>query len=133
MRDGVSLSERTYTKPLVTGTDILRLRDLEAYVKFSQGLPVAKVRFEYRHKTQDIPACMPKPVSERFLKHKAFLDEAEKNQVINTNIKAISSENELPLIGMPGESNHKEFYDDEDKKLSITFLAELEKLKQSHS
>ena len=122
MRDGVSLSERTYTKPLVTGTDILRLRDLEAYLKFSQGLPVAKVKFEYRHKTQDIPACMPKPVSTRFAKHKVFLDEAEKKQLINTNTntKAVSSNNALPLIGMPGKNMHVEKNDG----LATEFMAE---------
>src|SRR3989338_548835 len=47
MRDGVNLSEQKQTKLVVSGSQIMMLNDLEAYLKFPQNLPVTKVKFDY--------------------------------------------------------------------------------------
>ena len=44
MRDGVNLSDQTRTHPLVREEEIMQLKDLEAYVKLPEGLPVTKVK-----------------------------------------------------------------------------------------
>lgn len=48
MRDGVSLSEQKQTKLVVSGSQIMMLNDLEAYLKFPQDLPVTKIKFDYQ-------------------------------------------------------------------------------------
>lgn len=48
MRDGVSLSEQKQTKLVVSGSQIIMLNDLEAYLKFPQDLPVTKIKFDYQ-------------------------------------------------------------------------------------
>ncbi len=47
MRDGVNLSKYHKIKPVVSGSDIMQLKDLAAYLKLPGGLPVTKVGFEY--------------------------------------------------------------------------------------
>ena len=45
MRDGVSLSDQRRIKPAVTATDIINLKDLEAYLKFPGTSSVTKITF----------------------------------------------------------------------------------------
>lgn len=47
MRDGVSLSNQKQTKPVVTASQIMMLKDLEAYLKFPGSLPVTKIALSY--------------------------------------------------------------------------------------
>lgn len=49
IRDGVSLSQQTKTKPLVLATEIACLRDLEAYIKLPATVPTGRIRM--RHKS----------------------------------------------------------------------------------
>ena len=44
MRDGVNLSDQIRTHPLVREEEIMQLKDLEAYIKLPEGLPVTKVK-----------------------------------------------------------------------------------------
>jgi type IV conjugative transfer system coupling protein TraD len=48
IRDGVSLSQQTRTKPLVLATEIACLPDLEAYIKLPATVPTGRIRM--RHK-----------------------------------------------------------------------------------
>ena len=49
MRDGVSLNEQRKQKPIVPYSDILNLKDLDAYVKLPGDFPVAKFTFTYKN------------------------------------------------------------------------------------
>lgn len=48
IRDGVSLSQQTKTKPLVLATEIACLPDLEAYVKLPATVPTGRVKMRYK-------------------------------------------------------------------------------------
>lgn len=47
MRDGVSLNDQRREKPVVNPDKLMKLPDLEAYLKVPGDYPVAKVRFRY--------------------------------------------------------------------------------------
>jgi len=47
MRDGVNLSHQKQTKPVVNSSQIMQLKDLEAYLKFPGNFPVSKIDFSY--------------------------------------------------------------------------------------
>lgn len=47
MRDGVNLSSTKHVNPLVRATDIMKLENLEAYLKLPGDLPVTKFKFSY--------------------------------------------------------------------------------------
>jgi type IV conjugative transfer system coupling protein TraD len=59
IRDGVSLNEQQRLKPVVSANDIMVLDDLEAYLKLSGNLPVAKVRFEVEKAKKVCPGYIP--------------------------------------------------------------------------
>ncbi len=48
IRDGVSLNQQTYTKPIVIPTEIQNLENLEAYIKLPGHYPVTKIKMEYQ-------------------------------------------------------------------------------------
>jgi len=47
IRDGVSLSQNTQTKPLILPTEIANLKDLEAFVRLPGTFPVGRVVMQY--------------------------------------------------------------------------------------
>ena len=47
MRDGVSLTEQHNVRYLVTPTDLMRLDNLEAFIKFPRNLDVSKLKFKF--------------------------------------------------------------------------------------
>jgi type IV secretory pathway TraG/TraD family ATPase VirD4 len=47
MRDGVSLSNQKQTKPVISASQIMMLKDLEAYLKFPGNLPITKIALSY--------------------------------------------------------------------------------------
>lgn len=49
IRDGVSLSPQTRTKPLILPTEIANLQDLEALIKFPGPYPVCRTRLKYKN------------------------------------------------------------------------------------
>jgi len=48
IRDGVSLSQNTQTKPLILPTEIANLKDLEAFIKFPGTFPVGRGVMQYK-------------------------------------------------------------------------------------
>ena len=48
IRDGVSLSQQTRTKPLVLPTEIGCLPDLEAYIKLPASVPTGRLKMRYK-------------------------------------------------------------------------------------
>ncbi len=70
IRDGVSLSPQTRTKPLVLPAEIASLKDLEAFVKFPGSLPVCKIQMQYK----DISAITSEfePLSKMELKKRLY-------------------------------------------------------------
>lgn len=47
MRDGVSLSAQQHIRPLISPSEIMKLNNLEAYLKFPRNLPATKVTFPW--------------------------------------------------------------------------------------
>jgi type IV secretory pathway TraG/TraD family ATPase VirD4 len=56
MRDGVNLASQRQTKPVVSASDIMMLKDLEAFMKVPGGFPVTKIAFEYLALPQKQPS-----------------------------------------------------------------------------
>lgn len=50
MRDGVSLSDHTHTKPTVSATCLMNLPNLEAYLKLPSNFPITKLKFTYTNR-----------------------------------------------------------------------------------
>jgi type IV secretory pathway TraG/TraD family ATPase VirD4 len=48
MRDGVSLTEHKKQKAIVPYSELLNLKDLEAYIKLPEDYPVSKLTFKYK-------------------------------------------------------------------------------------
>ncbi len=48
MRDGVSTSKQTKTKPLILPSQISDLEDLQAYVKLPNGFPITKTKLTFK-------------------------------------------------------------------------------------
>ena len=69
MRDGVSLSDQRRIKPAVSATDIMNLKDLEAYLKFPGTASVAKIKFSH---------VKPSPVAAPFIEKPQALPQAPK-------------------------------------------------------
>jgi len=55
MRDGVSLSDQRKYRPVISPTDLMKLKNLEAYVKIAENGVLGKTKFSYR----DIPSAQP--------------------------------------------------------------------------
>jgi type IV conjugative transfer system coupling protein TraD len=64
MRDGVSLSEHTQTKPIIPYTEIMNLPDLSAYIKLPGDYPVAKIKLEPINIPEKNELFIKKPVLE---------------------------------------------------------------------
>ena len=52
MRDGVSLTQRREMRPLALPSEIMRLENLDGYLKFPGPWPVARIRLDYVEKAQ---------------------------------------------------------------------------------
>ncbi len=79
MRDGVNLSHHKQTKPVANASQIMQLKDLEAYLKFPGNFPVAKMTFSYLSLEKETPVYIAKPkVNEETEKDK---EEKEKPDV----------------------------------------------------
>lgn len=69
IRDGVSLSPQTRTKPLILPTEISNLQDLEAFIKFPGPYPICRTKLKY--KKLPVIASSFEPVPEIELKQRA--------------------------------------------------------------
>lgn len=47
MREGINLSHQVQMKPVVTGSQVMLLKNLEAFLKFPGSFPISKVTFPY--------------------------------------------------------------------------------------
>ena len=64
IRDGVSLSPQTRTKPLILPTEIANLRDLEAYIKLPGPYPVCRTKLTYKNLPIRTESFTPVPEDE---------------------------------------------------------------------
>jgi hypothetical protein len=63
MRDGVNLSTQKQTKAVVSGSDIMMLKDLEAFIKVPGDFPVTKIAFDYLSLDRKQPTFIATPTS----------------------------------------------------------------------
>lgn len=59
MRDGVNLSHSKQTKSVITASQIMMLKDLEAYLKFPGDFPTSKIKFDYLELESTNPIYIP--------------------------------------------------------------------------
>ncbi|MBP6986059.1 MAG: type IV conjugative transfer system coupling protein TraD [Alphaproteobacteria bacterium] len=66
IRDGVSLSQQTRTKPLVLATEIACLPDLEAYIKLPATVPTGRIKMKFKDVMSETKGfiAMIKPLEE---------------------------------------------------------------------
>ena len=62
IRDGVSLSQQTKTKPLVLATEIACLPDLEAYIKLPATVPTGRVKMRFKDVMSVTKGFVAKPI-----------------------------------------------------------------------
>ena len=48
VRDGISIGTQTVTRPLVSSSEIMNMRDMQAYVRVPEDVPVTKIKLRYR-------------------------------------------------------------------------------------
>ncbi|MBP9752212.1 MAG: type IV conjugative transfer system coupling protein TraD [Proteobacteria bacterium] len=60
MRDGVNLGAQKTTRKVVPPTEIMKLQDLNCFIKLKGDLPVAKYAFTYLKMEQKAPSFIPK-------------------------------------------------------------------------
>lgn len=75
MRDGVNLSGQRMDKPVVSGSDIMQLKNLHAYLKLPESASIAEIAFPFIELPRICSACVEKPVhTEKFLKENISFD-----------------------------------------------------------
>ncbi len=60
MRDGVSLTERREMRPLALPSEIMRLENLDGYLKFPGPWPVAQIRLDYVKRPRAAESFIPR-------------------------------------------------------------------------
>ena len=67
MRDGVSLTQRREMRPLALPSEIMRLENLDGYLKFPGPWPVARIRLDYVERPKAAESFVPRenaPITE---------------------------------------------------------------------
>ncbi len=121
MRDGVSLSHQKQIKPVVNASQIMQLKDLEAYLKFPGNFPVAKIEFSYLKLPVQTAVYIEKPTKPIKKEEEKNNDEVRSN-IVHLNFKAANSEsnksNETEELPTVSEKNEHEV--DEKEKIVIS-------------
>ncbi len=86
MRDGVSLTQRREMRPLALPSEIMRLENLNGYLKFPGPWPVARIRLDYVERPKTAESFVPREGA-------TLADEAEDAEVGP----------QEPLVGSPGD------------------------------
>ncbi len=93
MRDGVSLSDQRKYRPVISATDLMKLENLEAYVKLSEVGSLGKVKFRFQNLSECEPAFCRKDL--KVFIHEEELDEGtdgeEENQSLSYTSEKIPS------------------------------------------
>ncbi|MBY0281117.1 MAG: type IV secretion system DNA-binding domain-containing protein [Alphaproteobacteria bacterium] len=62
MRDGVSLSDQRKYRPVISPTDLMKLKNLESYIKMAEVGVLGKIKFSYLNVPLVVPAFCAKSV-----------------------------------------------------------------------
>jgi len=89
MRDGVNLSNQKQTRPVVTASQIMMLKDLEAFLKLPGNFPVTKVAFDYIDYPKVTTSFVP---NEKVLKTKTQKETADSKTI---SLELFSDEDEV--------------------------------------
>ena len=91
MRDGVNLSNQKQTKSVVSPSQIMMLKDLEAYLKFPGDLPVTKIALPYLKLNYGTPV---------FIQKKPKDEKQEKKQEVKEQAAEAHAAAEQPSISV---------------------------------
>lgn len=87
MRDGVNLSDHIKTHLLISETEIMGLRDFEAYIKLPENLPITKLKMKFEKMQSKGESFILKEVNS-YKKIKNF----EENEKANLKIKIVQKD-----------------------------------------
>ena len=93
IRDGVNLSSVERTRPSVSTSDILSLKNLEAFLKLPGNIPPTKVKFEYLEEKQIAESYIEDP--EIFRRKKASLEKSQDDDTTKDSNELASKEESL--------------------------------------
>lgn len=65
MRSGISISKQQSNSQIVNPSEIMGLKDLEAYVKVSGGFPISKITFPYQKRNKIADSFIPRAIDDR--------------------------------------------------------------------
>ncbi len=60
IRDGVSLSAQQKIRPLIPSSEIMKLNNLEAFLKFPRNLPATKLTFDLYKSQRNVSSFEPR-------------------------------------------------------------------------
>lgn len=65
MRSGISISKQQLNSQIVNPSEIMSLKDLEAYVRVSGGFPISKITFPYQKRNKIADSFIPRAIDDR--------------------------------------------------------------------
>jgi len=94
MRSGISISKQESSKHIVNTSEIMRLNNLEAYIRIPGEFPITKIKLKYKQ-----PACMADPFILRTINERNF------NEV--SSLMESASNKPMPIMRPIEEQNQK--------------------------
>jgi len=109
MRDGMSVGDHRVTQPLVTGSEIMDMEDLTAYLRVPASVPVCKINIKYKEH---------KKIAEGFIKR-----EIQSDPFIEERISAVS--------GTVNKAHISKKKQEQEETINSTLLDEVTNLTQN--
>lgn len=89
MRSGISIAKQQANRQVVSPSEIMRLKDLEAYVRLPGGFPITTASFTFKHQEQIATSFAARTMADRNLNEiDQLIEHAEKSLVPNDEQKA---------------------------------------------
>lgn len=95
VREGVSLTDHQKIRPLLSPSDLMKLNNFEAYLKFPRNLPAAKIKFDLTSVESSVPSFIEKEkVKEIQVNEKEANAKTKTIFISKTNEEELKNENE---------------------------------------
>lgn len=83
MRSGISLAKHRHQKEVVNTSEIMRLDNLEAYVRLPGKIPITKIKLKYKERSESNIPFIPRKIDEKSLCEIAQVEKIEKMEKTN--------------------------------------------------
>jgi type IV secretory pathway TraG/TraD family ATPase VirD4 len=81
MRSGISIAKQQANRQVISPSEIMRLNDLESYVRLPGGFPITKVPLTYKHRDNMAGPFIARKIDERNFNEINSLIESAENAV----------------------------------------------------